>query len=100
MKTIPAKFTLKEWSVEERPREKLISQGSQKLNNAELLALLIGSGNPGETAVQLMQRLTASLDHDLTALHRISLDALSQWKGIGPAKAVKIKAALELGKRI
>ena len=100
MKTIPSKFTLKDWSVEERPREKLISQGPQQLTNAELLVLLIGSGNPGETAVQLMQRLMASLDHDLSALHRVSLDALLQWKGIGPAKAVKIKAALELGKRI
>lgn len=100
MKTIPSKFTLKDWSVEERPREKLISQGPQQLTNAELLALLIGSGNPGKTAVQLMQRIMASLDHDLSALHRISLDTLLQWKGIGPAKAVKIKAALELGKRI
>ena len=100
MKTIPFKFTLKDWSVEERPREKLISQGPQQLTNAELLALLIGSGNPGETAVQLMQRIMASLDHDLSALHRVSLDTLLQWEGIGPAKAVKIKAALELGKRI
>ena len=100
MKTIPSKFTLKDWSVEERPREKLISQGPQQLTNAELLALLIGSGNPGETAVQLMQRIMASLDHDLSALHRISLYALLQWKGIGPAKAVKIKAIMELGKRI
>lgn len=65
-----------------------------------MLVLLIGSGNPGDTAVQLMQRLMASLDHDLSALHRICLDAMLQWKGIGPAKAVKIKAALELGKRI
>ena len=100
MKTIPFKFTLKDWSVEERPQEKLISQGSQQLSNAELLALLIGSGNPGETAVKLTQRLMASLDHDLSALQRISLDALLQWKEIGPAKAVKIKAALELRKRI
>ena len=100
MKTIPSKFTLKDWSVEERPQEKIISQGPQQLTNAELLALLIGSGNPGETAVQLMQRIMASLDHDLSALHRISLDTFLQWKGIGPAKAVKIKAALELGKRI
>ena len=100
MKTIPFKFTLKDWSVEERPQEKLISQGSQQFTNAELLALLIGSGNPGETAVQLTQRLMAYLDHDLSALQRISLDALLQWKGIGPAKAVKIKAALELRKRI
>jgi len=78
----------------------LISQGSQQLSNAELLALLIESRNPGETTVQLMQHLIASLDHDLSAIHRISLDALLQWKGIGPAKALKIKAALELGKRI
>ena len=64
------------------------------------MALLIGSENPEETVVQSMQRLMASLDHDLSALHRISLDALLQWKGIGPDKAVKTKAALELGKRI
>tara|TARA_B110001452_G_scaffold194067_1_gene164045 strand:- start:1517 stop:2086 length:570 start_codon:yes stop_codon:yes gene_type:complete len=70
------------------------------LTNAELFALLFGSGNPGETAVQIIQRLMASLDHDLSALHRISLYALLQWKGIGPAKAVKIKAIMELGKRI
>lgn len=100
MSTIPPKFTLKDWSLEERPREKLISQGSQHLSNSELLALLIGSGNSGETAVHLMQRLMTSLENDLSALHRISLDELLQWKGIGPAKAVKIKAALELGKRI
>jgi DNA repair protein RadC len=100
MKMIPPKFTLKDWSVEERPREKLISLGAQQLSNAELLALLIGSGNPGETAVQLMQLLMASLNNDLSALHRIGIDGLLQWKGIGPAKAVKIKAALELGKRM
>ena len=87
-------------SVEELHLEKLISQGSQQLTKAELLALLNGSGNPGETAVQIMQRLMASLNHDFSALHTISLDALLQWKGIGPAKAAKIKAALELGKRI
>ena len=64
------------------------------------MALLIGSENPEETDVQPMQRLMASLDHDLCALHRISLDALLQWKGIGPDKAVKTKVALELEKRI
>ena len=87
-------------SVEELHLEKLIIQGSQQLTKGELLALLNGSGNPGETAVQVMQRLMASVNHDLRALHTISLDALLQWKGIGPAKAAKIKAALELGKRI
>ena len=100
MKTNPFKFTLKDWSVEERPREKLISQGPQHLSNSELLALLIGSVNQGETAIQLMQRLLVSLDYDLNKLHRISIEELLLWKGIGPAKAVKIKAALELGKRI
>ena len=100
MKTNPPKFTLKDWSVEERPREKLISQGPQHLSNSELLALLIGNGNQGETAIQLMQRLLVSLGNDLSKLHRISIEELLLWKGIGPAKAVKIKAALELGKRI
>ncbi len=100
MKTNPSKFTLKEWSIEERPREKLMSKGSQQLTNAELLAILIGSGNNDETAVHLMQRLMASLNNDLSVLHRIGMDELMGWKGIGPAKAVKIKAALELGKRI
>lgn len=94
------KFTLKDWSIEERPREKLISNGPQELTNSELLALLIGSGNNDETSVHLMQRLMASLNNDLSVLHRIGIDELMVWKGIGPAKAVKIKAALELGKRI
>ncbi len=94
------KFTLKDWSVEVQPREKLIAKGSQHLINAELLAILIGSGNPGETAVQLMQRLIVSINYDLSELHRISLDELLKWMGIGPAKALKIKASLELGKRI
>lgn len=94
------KFTLKDWSVEVQPREKLIAKGSQHLTNSELLAILIGSGNPGETAVQLMQRLIVSINYDLSELHRISLDELLKWMGIGPAKALKIKASLELGKRI
>ena len=91
---------IKNWSVEELPREKLISQGPQYLSNSELLALLIGIGNQGETAIQLMQRLLVSLGNDLSKLHRISIEELLLWKGIGPAKAVKIKVALELGKRI
>ena len=78
----------------------MIAKGLQHLTNAELLAILIGSGNQGETAVQLMQRLIVSINNDLSELHRISLDELLKWKGIGPAKALKIKAALELGKRI
>ena len=84
------KFTLKDWSVEEQPREKLIAKGSQHLTNAGLLAILIGKSNPGETAVQLMQRLIISINNDLSELRRISLDELLKWKGIGLAKAVKI----------
>ena len=78
MKMIPPKFTLKDWSVEERPREKLISLGAQQLSNAELLALLIGSENPGETAVQLMQRLMASLNNDLGLM-----DIKKRWYASG-----------------
>ena len=78
----------------------MIAKGPQHLTNAELLAILIGSGNLGETALQLMQRLIVSINNDLSELYRISLDELLKWKGIGPAKAEKIKAVLELGKRI
>ncbi|MGB2086342.1 MAG: RadC family protein [Flavobacteriaceae bacterium] len=98
--TKPSNFTIREWSIDDRPREKMLSKGSQQLTNAELLALLIGSGNQGESAVHLMQRLLASVNNNIGELHRLALERLMEWKGIGPAKAVKIKAALELGKRI
>lgn len=75
-------------------------KGAQELSNAELLALLIGSGNRGESSVHLMQRLLSSVDNNIPELHAIALEKMMEWKGIGLAKAVKIKAALELGKRI
>lgn len=93
-------FTIREWSIDDRPREKMLIKGEQSLSNAELLALLIGSGNQGESAVHLMQRLLASVENNMTKLHKMALEKLMDWKGIGPAKAVKIKAALEIGKRI
>ena len=93
-------FTIREWSVDDRPREKMLLKGAQQLTNAELLAILIGSGHPGSSAVDLMQRLLASVENSAAKLHATSLERLMDWKGIGPAKAVKIKAALELGKRI
>lgn len=93
-------FSIPQWAVDDRPRERLLSKGAQQLSNAELLAILIGSGNPGESAVHLMQRLLASVENNVSQLHRMALERLMEWKGIGPAKAVKIKAALELGKRI
>lgn len=96
----PRYFTIRQWSVDDRPREKMLSKGAQQLSDAELLAILIGSGNPGESAVHLMQRLLASVENNVAQLHRLALERLMEWKGIGPAKAVKIKAALELGKRI
>ena len=93
-------FTIREWSSNDRPREKMMSKGAIVLSNAELLAILIGSGNQGESAVHLMQRLLSSVDNKISSLHRIALERLMDWRGIGPAKAVKIKAVLELGKRI
>lgn len=96
----PTHFTIREWSIDDRPREKMQQKGAQHLSNAELLALLIGSGHPGESAVHLMQRLLLSVDNNILTLHAMALERMMDWKGIGLAKAVKIKAALELGKRI
>ena len=93
-------FTIRQWSIDDRPREKMQLKGAQQLSNAELSALLIGSGHPGESAVHLMQRLLSSVDNNILALHEMALEKMMEWKGIGLAKAVKIKAALELGKRI
>lgn len=96
----PTHFTIRQWSIDDRPREKMLAKGAQSLSNAELLALLIGSGNQEESAVHLMQRLLAFVENNIAKLHSMSLEKLMDWKGIGPAKAVKIKAALEVGKRI
>lgn len=93
-------LTLKDLPLEERPRERLIEQGAAALSPAELLAILIGSGNTEETAVQLMQRLLADCGGSLKNLSRLSLSDLTKnYKGLGPAKAVTILAACELGKR-
>ena len=96
----PSHFTIRQWSIDDRPREKMQQNGAQQLSNAELLALLIGSGNKEESAVHLMQRLLSAVDNNIMELHAMALEKMMDWKGIGLAKAVKIKAALELGKRI
>ena len=96
----PPHFTIRQWSIDDRPREKMQQRGAQQMSNAELLALLIGSGNQGESAVHLMQRLLSSVDNNILELHAMAIEKMMEWKGIGLAKAVKIKAALELGKRI
>jgi DNA repair protein RadC len=96
----PSHFTIRQWSIDDRPREKMQQNGAQQLSNAELLALLIGSGNKEESAVHLMQRLLSAVDNNIMELHAMALEKMMEWKGIGLAKAVNIKVALELGKRI
>lgn len=93
------KLNIKEWAVEDRPREKMLANGSRSLSNAELIAILIGSGNTKETAVELSKRILVSTDNNLNELGRKGIDYLQSFKGIGEAKAVTIVAALELGKR-
>jgi DNA repair protein RadC len=93
------KLTIKRWAEEDRPREKMISKGAQALTNAELLAILIGSGNDEDSAVGLMQKVLAAYDNSIDRLGRLSVDELCRFKGIGPAKAVTILAACELGRR-
>ena len=91
---------IKEWSKEDRPREKMLLKGINSLSNAELLAILIGSGNLKETAVELSQRILNSVDNNLNALSKVSAKELTaSFRGIGVAKAISIVAALELGKR-
>lgn len=97
--TIPAKLSLKNLSEDDRPREKLLLKGRRALSDAELLAILIGSGNRNETAVQLCQRILTDIKSDLHRLGKLDVNDLTQYKGIGEAKAITIVAALELGRR-
>lgn len=93
-------MNIKELPTDERPRERLMELGAAALSPAELLAILIGSGNTEETAVQLCQRLLADCGGSLKNLSRLSLSDLTRdYKGLGPAKAVTIMAACELGRR-
>lgn len=98
-KTENKNFTIKEWHFDDRPREKLIEKGPQQLSNAELIAILIGSGTKNESAVQLAQRILNSCGNNITTLAKLNIDSLEQFKGIGKAKAISIITALELGKR-
>jgi len=93
------KLKLKDWAVEDRPREKLLSKGSRHLTDAELIAILIGSGNLEETAVELSKRILASIDNNINNLSKKGIDFLQTFNGIGEAKAVTIVAALEIGRR-
>ena len=94
------KLSIKEWAEDDRPREKVLQKGVSALSNAELLAILISSGNNEESAIQLSQRILNSVNNNLYGLGRLSLkDLVTNFKGIGVAKGVTILAALELGKR-
>ncbi|HNQ36734.1 MAG TPA: DNA repair protein RadC [Prolixibacteraceae bacterium] len=93
------KLNLKEWAVEDRPREKMLSRGPRALSDAELIAILIGSGSAEETAVELSRRILHAVDNDLDDLGRRNSDFLTRFKGIGEAKAINILAAMELGRR-
>lgn len=92
-------FSIKNWSQDDQPREKLRDKGKTSLSDAELVAILIGSGNREESAVDLCKRILASVDHNLNALGKLSIHQLMEFKGIGEAKAITIAAALELGRR-
>lgn len=91
--------TISQWAEEDRPREKLLKKGMSALSDAELLAILIGSGTVGESAVALARRILASVENNLHELGKRSVLDLQQFKGVGAAKAVGIAAALELGRR-
>lgn len=91
-------FPISDWSEEDRPREKLMLKGKESLSNAELIAILIGSGSRNESAVDLSRRILASVDN-LNSLAKLTLSQLMNFKGIGEAKAITIVAALELGRR-
>ncbi len=93
------KLGIKQWAADDRPREKLLAKGSESLSNAELIAILIGSGNSRESAVDLSQRILHSVDNDFNQLSKLRISDLCKFKGIGEAKAISIVAALEIGKR-
>ncbi len=93
------KLPIKHWAEDDRPREKLLLKGKGILTKAELIAILIGSGNMEESAVTLSQKILNSVNNNLAELSRLSVNDLMKFKGIGTAKAISIIAALELGKR-
>ena len=93
------KKSIKEWAADDRPREKMMAKGKAALSNAELIAILIGSGNSELSAVELSRRILDSVDNNLISLSNLTLSDLMRHKGIGEAKAITIMAALELGKR-
>ena len=99
MQQKPTSFSIKHWSDDDKPREKMVRKGKSVLSDAELIAILIGSGSKNESAVELSKRILASTNNNLNELGKLSIRQLMQFKGIGEAKAVAISAALEIGRR-
>jgi len=99
LETYDTNLSIKSWAEEDRPREKLSGQGRRALTDAELIAILIGSGSRNETAVELSKRILHHYENDLNKLGKASISELSKFKGIGEAKAISIIAALEIGRR-
>ncbi|MDP4276508.1 MAG: DNA repair protein RadC [Bacteroidota bacterium] len=94
------KFSIREWAEEDRPREKLMLHGASSLSNAELLAILLGSGSRNETALDLAKRILNYAGNNLNELGKLSIETLCrQFTGVGPVKAIILTAALEMGKR-
>jgi DNA repair protein RadC len=93
------KLKIKDLALEDRPREKLLKKGVQALSDAEIIALLLGSGSRKESAVELARKILRDVNHNLNELGKSSLNELQKYNGVGEAKAVSIAAALELGKR-
>ncbi|MDY5813264.1 MAG: DNA repair protein RadC [Bacteroides sp.] len=93
------RLTIDRWTPADRPREKMMEKGSSALSDAELLAILIGSGNRHESAVELMRRLLDACGNNLNTLAKWPLQRFSHFKGMGPAKSLTIMAALEIGRR-
>jgi len=91
--------TIKDWAEEDRPREKMLNKGRESLSDAELMAILLGSGNKNETAVDLSRHILGDVNNNLIKLSQLSIKNLMQYNGVGEAKAVTIAAALELGRR-
>lgn len=92
-------FAIRYWAEDDRPREKLVAKGKTALSDAELLAIIIGSGSREETAVQLSKRILLSVGNNLNALGKLTIPQLTKFKGIGQVKAVEIAAAMELSQR-
>jgi len=99
MKNNQTKFTIKDWDLSDRPREKMAAKGKRVLTDAELIAILIGSGSRRETAVDLSKKILAFCEYSLHNLAQLSIQQLTAFKGIGQAKAISIITGLELGRR-